>query len=209
MHATAEARRGALEPVERGVEPTGESDQVIGSPVGEACLGIGPHAFVRIQLGRVGRQELQVEPGEAAAEFANRRPLVNRSVVQEHDDVAPQVAQQVAEEGADVGLADVVAVAAEVEPQAAAHGADRNPGDDREAIVSVAVMDAGRLAARGPGPPQGRNQEEARFVDEDEVRLPARCVFFTCGQRFRFHRSIRAPSRSSARRSGFWGLSPS
>ena len=32
-------------------------------------------------------------------------------------------------------------------------------------------------------PTQRGDQEEPRLVDEDEVRLPARCVFFTCGQR--------------------------
>ncbi len=150
-----------------------------------------------------------MKPRVAAAKLSDRRPLVDRGVVEEHDGVAPQVTQEMAEEGADVGLADVVAVAAEVKPYAVAHGADRNPGDHREAIVSVAVVDAGRLAAGGPGPAEGRNQEEARFVDEDEVRPPARCVFFTWRQRVRFQRSIRPSSRSSARRSGFWGLRPS
>jgi hypothetical protein len=41
------------------------------------------------------------------------------------------------------------------------------------------------------------------------MRFPARCVFFTCGQRVRFQRSMRSSSRSNARRSGFCGLNPS
>ena len=192
-----------------GVEPTGEGGQVIGAPVRKARLGIGPNAFVRIELGRVGREKLEVKPRVAVAELSDRRALVDRRVVQQHDNVTPQVTQEMAEEGADVGLADVVAVAAEVEPDAVAHGTDRKPGDDGETIVAIAVVDAGRPAARSPGPAQGRDQEEARFVDEDEVRFPARCVFFTWGQRVRFQRSIRCSSRSSARRSGFWGLRPS
>ncbi len=209
MDAPPEAGWRALESVQGGVESAVEGSEVVGSPVREASLGVRPHAFVRVQLGRVGREELQVKPRVAAAQLSHRRPLVDRGVVQEHDDVAPQVTQEMEEEGADVGLADVVAMAAEVEPDAVAHGADREPGDDGEAIVSVTVVDAGRLAAGSPGPAEGWNQEEARFVEEDEVRPPARCVFFTCGQRVRFQRSIRSSSRSSARRSGFWGLRPS
>ncbi len=177
MYAPPEAWRRALESVEGGVESAVEGSEIVRSPVRETSLGVRPHAFVRVQLGRVGREELQVKSRVAAAQLSHRRPLVDRGVVQEHDDVAAQVTQEMAEEGADVGLADVVTVAAEVEPHAVAHGADRKPGDDREAIVSVAVVDAGRLAAGGPGPAEGRNQEEARFVDEDQVRPPARCVF--------------------------------
>ncbi len=72
-----------------------------------------------------------MKPRVTTARISDRRPLVDRGVVEEPDDVAPQLTQEMAEEGADVGLADVVTVAAEVEPHAVAHGADRKPGDDR------------------------------------------------------------------------------
>jgi len=150
-----------------------------------------------------------MEPREAAAQLPDRFALVDRSIVEEHDHVAPQVAQQMAEEVADVGVADVVAMATEVKSYPPADSAHRESGDDGEAIVAVPVRDPRCLSARSPGPPKRRDQEEPRLVEEDEVRLPARCVFFTWGQRVRFQRSMRSSSRSSARRSGFWGLRPS
>ena len=150
-----------------------------------------------------------MEPREAAAQLPDRFALVDRSIVEEHDHVAPQVAQQMAEEVADVGVADVVAMATEVKSYPPAHGTDRQSRDDRETIVPVAMVDPRRLSPRRPRPPKRWNQEEPRLVDEDDVRPLARCVFFTCGQRVRFQRSMRSSSRSSARRSGFWGLRPS
>ena len=148
-------------------------------------------------------------PRVAATQLPNRFAFVDRGIVEDRDHVAPQVTQQVSEEDADVGVADVVAMATEVKSHPPAHGADREPGADGQTIVAVAVVDPGGLSARSPGPPKRWNQEEPRLVDEDEVRLPARCVFFTCGQRVCFQPAMRSSSRSSARRSGFWGLRPS
>ena len=209
MHASTKSARAVLEAVEGGVEATVEGIEIIGATIGEAGLGICPHDLVWIELRSVGRKELEVETWVTATQRPDRLALVDRGVVQKDDQVAAQMAQEMAEEVADVALANVVAVAAEVKAYMPAHGADRDAGDDREAIVPVAVVDAGRLPTRCPGPPQGWDQEETRFVDEDEVRLPARCVFFTCTQRVRFQRSMRPSSRSSARRSGFCGLRPS
>ena len=203
MHASAKPAGRVLQAVERGVQPPVEGVEVVRPTVREAGLGIRPHAFVRIQLRRVGRKKLEVETRVASAEFPNRLSFVDRGVVHEGDHVAPQMAQQLAEEGADVGLADVVAMASEMEPHPPSHRADRQPGDHRQAIVPIAVVDPRRLSAGSPGPPEGWNQEEPRLVDEDEVRPPARCVFFTWGQRVRFQRAMRSSSRSSARRSGF------
>lgn len=185
-----------------------ESIQIIGSTIGQAGLGIGPYAFVGVQLRGVGREEFEMEAREATAQRSDRFTLVDRGVIEHHDHVPPQVAQQMAEEIADVGVPDVVAMAAEVKSYALAHRTDRESRDDREAIVPVAMVDPRRLSPWRPRPPKRGNQEEPRLVDEDEVRLPARCVFFTCGQRVRFQRPMRSSSRSSARRSGFWGLSP-
>jgi len=144
----------------------------------------------------------------AAAQLANRLSFVDRGVVEDGDHGASEVTQHVTEERAYLGLADVVAVATEVESHPAVHRADRQSRDDREPVVPVVVGDLRCLSARRPGPPKGRDQEESRFVDEEEMRLPARGVFFTCGQRLRFQRPMRSSSRSSARRSGFCGLNP-
>lgn len=209
MDTSTKPARRLLHGAKRGVQAPVKSIEVVGSTIGQAGLGICPHAFVGIEFRAVGRERLQVEARVAAAQLPDRFAFVDRSIVEENDHMAAQVAQQMAEEVADLGMADVVLMATEVKSYPPAHGTDRQTGDDGQAIVAVAVVDVRRLSARCPGPPKRWDQEEPRLVDEDEVRPPARCVFFTCGQRVRFHRSMRSSSRSSARRSGFWTLRPS
>ncbi len=55
------------------------------------------------------------------------------------------------------------------------------------AIMPVAMVNDGRLAARSPGLSYRWDQEEARLVDEDDVGTQPRSVFFTLGQVRRFH----------------------
>ena len=209
MNASAQPARRLLQCPQRSVQPPVEGVEISGAAIGQASLGIRPDALVGIEFGGVGREIFQMEPRVAATQLPDRFALVDRSIIEEHDHVAPQVAQQMEEEGADVGVADVVAMATEVKSDPPADSAHRQPGDDGQAIVAVPVRDPRGLSARRPGPPKRWDQEESRLVEEDEVRLPARCVFFTWDQRVRFQRSMRSSSRSSARRSGFWGLRPS
>jgi hypothetical protein len=65
-----------------------------------------------------------------------------------------------------------------------------------------------RLAAGAPGLAHGRDQQEARFVEEKQMGSQPCGVFFTRGQSVRFQRSMASSSRSRARRSGFWWLHP-
>lgn len=82
----------------------------VGPPIGEAILRELPDPFVGIQLGRVGGKAFQPETRELAAEEADEQPLVDLAVVPEHDDGAAEVAEQVAEERADVPLSEVLGV---------------------------------------------------------------------------------------------------
>jgi len=173
-----------------------EDVEIVGATIGQPGLGIGPDAFVGVEFGRVGRKELEMEAWMAAAQPAKRLSFVDRGIVEDRDHIASEAAPRGTEECAHLGLADVVAVATEAEAHPAAHRADRQSREDREAVVPVVVGDLRSLSARRPGPPKGGDREEPRLVDEEEMRLPARGVSFTCGQRVRFQRSMRSSSRS-------------
>lgn len=113
------------------------------------------------------------------------------------------VAEEVPQED-DHGLAlDVVGVEVAVQDTMASPGTDGDAGDRGDPVVTQAVADHGRLADGAPGLVDRRNQEEAGFVDKDEVGCQPRGVFFTAGQTVRFQCAMAASSRSSARRSGF------
>ena len=144
-----------------------------------------------------------MQPRKPAADLPNPFSFVNAGVVPDHDDVPAEVAQQVPEEFADLAVPDVRRVALEVQADAPTPGCHGDARDHGDAIVPVAMMNDGRLAARSPGLSHRGDQEEARLVDEDDVGTQPRSVFFTRGQSLRFQRSMASSSRSKARRSGF------
>ncbi len=137
------------------------------------------------------------------ADLSNPFSFVNGCVVPDDEDVPAKVAQQVAEEFADLVVSDVLRVAPEVQANAPTLGSNGDARDHGDAIMPVAMMNEGRLSARSPGLSHRGNQEEARLVDEDDVGTQPRSVFFTRGQFVRFQRSMTSSFRSSARRSGF------
>ncbi len=139
----------------------------------------------------------------AAKEFAKEVSLVCPGVVEQRDHRAAEMTKQVTKELADFHLADVVEVETVIEPQSLTLGAHRDARDDRHLVPAVAMPDDRRLAARSPGTQDVGDQEEPRFVAENEVGAQPSGVFFTLGHSSRFQRAITRSSRSTARRSGF------
>ena len=178
--------------------------EIIRPPVRKAAFGQAPHRFVRIEFGRVGRKVLEVQARERVAEVADRIARVNPALVPEHDDVAAQVAQQVAEELEHLRVFEVlVEEAAPVEPKPPAPRTHRQAGDHRDFVPPIAMPDDRRLAAGRPRLVDARDQQEPRLIDEDEMGAQPPGVFFTRGHSTRVQCSIAASSRSTARVSGF------
>ena len=64
------------------------------------------------------------------------------------------------------------------------------------------------LTTRTPGSPDQRSHQHATFVDKDDMRLQSGSFFLMRGQSTLIHSLILVSSRSTARRSGFWGDHP-
>ena len=201
--AATEGPLGAAQPSERGAEMRRQRGEIIRTPIRQGGFRPVPHALVGVQLGGVGWEELHVQPWDGAAEVADHRASVDPPVVPQDNHRPPQVAKQVAKEGADRRLADVRAVQLVIEPEAAAAGTDRHAGNHGDSVVPLPEAQERRLPPRRPGLADTGDQQEARFVEEDEVGAQPRSVFFTRGHSRRFHWAMRASSRSSARASGF------
>ena len=204
VDAPPKAALGPLDVSKRAAKATTQRGDVVWATVGETPFGVGPDGFVGVELRGVGRKEFEMQPRKPAAEFPNPFSFVNAGVIPDHDDVPAEVAQQVAEEFADLAVPDVRGVALEVQADAPTPRCKGDARDHGDAIMPVAMMNDGRLSARSPGLSHRGDQEEARLVDEDDVGTQPRSVFFTRGQFLRFHRSIFSSSRSRALRSGFW-----
>src|SRR5437879_5239968 len=140
-------------------------------------------------------------------ELVERVSLMGGGVIQQNNDGAAQVSQQLPQKNADLLLSDVVIEEQIVKAQLLPLGAQRNSGYDGDLVSSPLAMTMnGSLPFRRPGSDHRGDQEEAGFVRKYDVGTQPRSVFFTRGQFLCFQRLIFPSSRSNARRSGFCGV---
>ena len=187
VDASPKAALRSLDAAKRAAKVTTHRGDVVGTTVGETPLRVGPDGFVGVELRSIGRKVFEMQPREPATDLPNAFSFVNAGVVPDHNDVPAEVAQQVSEEFAHLVVPDVLRVALEVQSDAPTPGRNREARDHGDAIMPVAMMNEGRLTARGPGLSHRGDQEEARLVDEDDVGTQPRSVFFCLGQVRRFH----------------------
>lgn len=176
---------------------------VVGSAIGEGALRISPDTLLGVELRRVSWQSFETQSTHALQQGSNRGPFVDFRVVEQHDDFASEVDEQVPEEVTDTFGIDVGAMKPEIESSAVAPRAERNPCDDRHLGTALPMSANGRLSPRCPGAQHQRAQLEAGFIHEYYVGAHPPGVFFTRGHSFAFHRLISVSSRSIARFSGF------
>lgn len=206
--APAEALGRAADSLERQAEVPPELVLGVGTTVRKPLFRELPDAFVRVELGGVAGEAIEVQPGEGATERPDRVSLVNGPVVPHEDNRPSEMAKQVPEKGTDLGVPDVLGVQGVVQPETPAVRAYRDRGDDRDSIAPLPVVEQRRLAPQRPGLAHTRDQEEARLIDEDEVSTQPRGFFLMRGHSCFFQRSIASSFRSRARRSGFWCVKP-
>jgi hypothetical protein len=207
--APAQERRRSGQAADFLGQDVHELGRRIGPAVGQVGFEVIPHAFVGVQLRGVRGEGLQVQPGGAGEQVLHGLAAVNPAMVQQHDEMAGDLVQQGAEEGRDFVALDIVLIELAVQRTPEAPRADGDAGDGREAVVRLPVAQDRGLAHRTPRLADRGDQEEARFVDDEEVGPQPRGGFFTRGQTACFHAAMAPSSRSRARRSGVWWLQPS
>ena len=111
-------------------------------------------------------------------------------IVEQDDKRSSEMAQQMSQERGDSPTSDVVQAELVVEPQPLTSSANGDRRDDRDAIVTVAMTVDRSVPPWRPAAQQIRDQEEPRFVEDDEVGTQPCSVLFTRGQRFFFQRRI-------------------
>jgi len=116
--------------------------------------------------------------------------------------------QQMAEKRRHFFALNIVLVELAVQCTMEAFRTDGDTRDGRDPVMAIPMKQDRCLSHRTPGLTDRRDQEEARFVDKDEMGCQPCGVFFTRGQIDRFHSVMATPSRSTARRPGFWWLQP-
>ena len=101
-------------------------------------------------------------------QLLERCSLVGGRIIQNHDHLAPQVAQQLAQKQANFFLPDVVEIELIVQTQTLAAGTYGDSRNDRDLVApSLAMIVNWGTALRGPGLGHIRNQKEARFIGKN------------------------------------------
>lgn len=148
-----------------------------------------------------------VEPWVSSEEPLEGFPLMGGGVIQENDEGAAELPQQLAQKHTNFFLSEVVIEEEVVKAQMMSPEAERDPGNDGDFIPApLAITEEGSTTPRCPGPDYQGSQQKAAFIGKNYVGTPPRGVFFRRGQSSRFQRSMAPSPRSSARPSGFGGV---
>ena len=165
---------------------------------------IAPDVLHRIEFRRVGGQIFKLDPATLAGDELSHSPAaMGGRAIPDHQQLARQVAQQMAEEVHYFGSANGSWVKPEIEvpPSDAGHGREHFP-------VEV-ILQYRSLSARRPGAhPMGPLAQSA-LVDKDDGAPLAESFFLIRGHPTLFQYRMACSSRSSARPLGRWQLQPS
>lgn len=174
-------------------------------------LHVAPHLLQGIQLGRIGGQLLDSEPGPLPAKIRLHVPtlVTAQAVPDQYDAASAEVPLERAHEGHQGAVGVRAGIGLEEESAPPPIPAKRQgPGHRQPLPIAAHVHQDRRFAARRPGATDYRVLRDSAFVLEDEPGPAAPGVFFSRGQRVRFHSAIAASSRSRAWRPGRWSDHP-
>ena len=171
-------------------------------------LAMAPRPFCGIEIRRIRRQPLHLQPIRMAFQQHPHRLAVHTGAIQHQEELAPQVPSQRGEEVDHLLRADVLSIHLEIEPGSATHGRERNPRDHRQAVVPVPTGVHRGLSPRRPGAAHHWLEHEPALVYQDDGPAVGAGLCLTSGHRSSHQRATASSSRSRARRSGFWQLHP-
>src|SRR5882672_10506271 len=101
------------DPAQRGHELI----EVVWATIGERGLEMGPDELVRVQVGGIAGEGLDVQPWTPGKQGAHVGTLVNAAAVPEDDDVPAELAEHGAQEHRDLHMGDVApGIEMDVEP---------------------------------------------------------------------------------------------
>src|SRR5215472_14222570 len=165
---------------------------------------VAPDVFHRIEFRGVGGQLLDRQPTALRCdELFDQFGTMRRQAVPHYQQLAPQVAQQMAEEIDDLSGAD----GARVQPEVKIQRADASSG--RQYFPGEMILQHRGLSAWCPSSQPMRSFAQSALVDEDDGAPLREGFFLIRGQVICFQRLIACSLRSSALPVGRWQLQPS
>ncbi len=96
-----------------------------------------PHAFIRVQFWGVRRKGLQVQTRRAGEKLLHRIATMNLAIIQQNDQMALYLTQQVAEERCHFFALDIVLIQLAVQCTMEAFRADGDTRDGRDPVMTI------------------------------------------------------------------------
>lgn len=118
-----------------------------------------------------------MQPRVVGEKSFNRSGLVDRGAVPQEDDGTSQMPKQVFKEAMNLGGRDVVGMESKVEEHAMPFGRDGQGRDGRQLGPAAGGPKDGRLSFGGPGSADAGDEQEARFIEEDQMGPTSVSVF--------------------------------
>lgn len=104
----------------------------------------------------------------ASEELLEGFPLMSGGIIQENDEGAAELPEQLPQEHTDFFLPDVVIKKEGIEAQVVSLGAQRDPGNDGDFIAApLAIPKEGSRAPRRPSPDDQGSQQKAAFIGKN------------------------------------------
>lgn len=150
LNASAEMTLGGSETADVVGQHVHQLGLCVRSAVGQATLEMIPYAFIGIQFGRVCREGHQVKTACSGKEFLHRLAAMNITIVQQNDEMAAHLAQQMAKEHGDFFALNVVLIEMTVQRAVEGLWTDGYAGYGGDAVMAIVIGQDGGLPHRTP-----------------------------------------------------------
>jgi len=178
--------------------------EVFGTEIGEFMLfAVAPNVFHRIEFGRIGRQEFQLDcPALSSDKLTHQPATMYRQTVPNDRQSTADVPLKVFQKLYELRSLDAAGEKPEIEIP------DGDARDSRQTLPVERVLQHGRLAPRCPSANPVWPLAQTALVHKHYRSALLERFFFISGHRTRFHRWMAGSSRWIARPTGRWQLQP-
>ena len=139
------------------------------SAVGQVSFSMSPHLLHRVQFRRIARKSIDMQTRLLGQERFNFPTPVNFTTIPNDEYMAPQMVQQLSQEGNDLSSCDIVGMESSVESQSSAPRRNGQNADDRYLVSPVAVPQDRGLANGSPCSTDVGNQQKATLVKKTHM----------------------------------------
>jgi len=165
--------------MDSATEAASKLNDVLWRTVGQRVFGFGPHKLIGVEFWGIGWKSMHMEPLVLANKLLDDDASVDGAAIPQQHNRSAQMAQEVTQESDDLHPGNIGCVETEVKSKPLARRGDGDGRDCRNSLPAVAVPNDRGVANRRPSLAHVRDEEEAAFVEEDEMGPKSSGFFLT------------------------------